>query len=329
MAAHSWLRMGSSDKTIAIIGAGMAGLSCAQALSAAGHKVRLFDKGRGPGGRMATRRAEVCGATLRFDHGAQYFKALDSAFAVQCQEWRAAGVLADWPAAGDGALVGAPGMNAVIRHMAERLDVVWGARVEQIEWWDAQRQWRLHSDADAANFAGVVCATPAEQAAVLLEGSATAYAAKAREVLSDPCWAVMASFDGPLEIAQDTLRSDDGPIAWAARNSAKPGREGAESWVMHASKARSLELLDEAKEDVAQQLLRDFFKETRLKPVAPVHLAAHRWLYAFPRVEEAQVSLWDEALRIGACGDWLVAPNVEGAWLSGQHLAAQMLRSGG
>ena len=54
---------------IAIVGAGMAGLSCATRLAALGHELVLFDKGRGPGGRMATRRVEADGTMLRFDHG--------------------------------------------------------------------------------------------------------------------------------------------------------------------------------------------------------------------------------------------------------------------
>ncbi|MGA8880775.1 MAG: FAD-dependent oxidoreductase, partial [Azonexus sp.] len=56
---------------LALIGAGIAGLSCATALQQAGLKVSLFDKGRGPGGRMSTRR----GDDWQCDHGAQYFTA--------------------------------------------------------------------------------------------------------------------------------------------------------------------------------------------------------------------------------------------------------------
>jgi predicted NAD/FAD-dependent oxidoreductase len=41
---------------IGIVGAGMAGLSCAEGLANHGHDVVLLDKGRGPGGRMSTRR---------------------------------------------------------------------------------------------------------------------------------------------------------------------------------------------------------------------------------------------------------------------------------
>src|SRR3982751_5969019 len=62
---------------IAIIGTGIAGLSAAQALQAAGHSVHLFDKSRGSGGRMSSKRSDA-GA---LDMGAQYFTARDRRFA--------------------------------------------------------------------------------------------------------------------------------------------------------------------------------------------------------------------------------------------------------
>ena len=117
---------------IAIVGAGMAGLSCATRLAALGHELVLFDKGRGPGGRMATRRVEADGTMLRFDHGAQYFTARDPRFVEQVARWEREGVVARWDLAGEDAWVGTPGMNAPIRAMAAGLDVRWGLRAERL-----------------------------------------------------------------------------------------------------------------------------------------------------------------------------------------------------
>ena len=52
-------------KRVAIIGAGMAGLAAARLLREAGAGCMIFDKSRGLGGRMATRRA----GDFSFDHG--------------------------------------------------------------------------------------------------------------------------------------------------------------------------------------------------------------------------------------------------------------------
>ena len=84
--------------TIAIIGAGLAGLSCAHALLQAGHTVHVFDKARGPSGRMSTRRADDVDGPWQCDHGAQYFTARDPAFRAEVARWQQAGVAALWNA---------------------------------------------------------------------------------------------------------------------------------------------------------------------------------------------------------------------------------------
>lgn len=72
---------------IAIIGSGMAGLSAAHALAAAGLNVQLFDKSRGSGGRMASKRSDAGSLDL----GAQYFTARDRRFVEVVQQWQARG----------------------------------------------------------------------------------------------------------------------------------------------------------------------------------------------------------------------------------------------
>lgn len=64
---------------VVVIGAGMSGIACARALQSAGIHVRVIDKGRGIGGRVATRRAEVAGTPISFDHGAQYLDQSEAA----------------------------------------------------------------------------------------------------------------------------------------------------------------------------------------------------------------------------------------------------------
>lgn len=307
---------------ICIIGGGMAGLSAAVALAGLDQSIIVLDKGRGPGGRMAARRVAIAGQQVSFDHGAQYFTARDPAFREQVAAWEAAGVAARWPAAGDDAWVGTPGMNAPIRAMAASLDVRWGERAEHLR----RDGLRCHVDAGDHSFTAstVLVAVPAEQAAVLLAEPAPDLAALAASVTSAPCWAVMAGFAAPLSITADTFRSDTAPVSWAARNSAKPGRGGGEAWVIHASPNRSLELIDLPKDEVAATLLAEFFAATGAAPAAPSHLDAHRWLYALPQALKGEGARFDPDLRLGIAGDYCHSPRVEGAWLSGRRLAAMV-----
>lgn len=303
---------------ILVIGGGMAGLSAATALAPAGAHIIVLDKGRGPGGRMAARRVEIAGQQVSFDHGAQYFTARDPAFRETVAAWEQAGVAARWPAAGEDAWVGTPGMNACVRHMAAGLDVRWNVRAERLL--RDGRLWQVEAGETVFTAGTVLVAVPAEQAAVLLADVAPDFAARAASVASAPCWAVMADFPELLPVA-DTYRSDTAPVSWAARNSVKPGRSGTESWVIHAGPARSRALIDLPKDEVARLLLADFFAATGTAPAAPQHLDAHRWLYAQPEARKGVGPLFDAGLRIGIAGDWLHSPRVEGAWLSGRALA--------
>lgn len=79
---------------IGVIGAGIAGLSCAGMLQTAGHAVMVFDKGRGVGGRIATRRVRAPSGDVAIDHGAQYFTMCEPRFAAVAAGWQASGAVA-------------------------------------------------------------------------------------------------------------------------------------------------------------------------------------------------------------------------------------------
>ena len=312
-----------AGKTI-VVGAGMAGLACATRLAASGQKVALFDKGRGPGGRMATRRVEVDGYTRHFDHGAQYFTARDEGFRAQVEQWHSAGAVAPWPEAGEEAWIGTPAMNAPIRAAAEPLDVTWGARVTDFQ--ASEGGWSVtFADVETQQCERLVLAIPAEQAADHLRDVHAGFADRARRTQSRPCWALMAVFPDRLECA-DTLRGKNGEtVSWAARNGAKPGRDGSESWVVHASPQWSEAHLEDDAQSVAATLLDAFFHQSGAGARAPVHMAAHRWRYAMADPVDGPPALWDAERQIGVCGDWLIAPRVEAAWVSGTTLAEKML----
>lgn len=315
----------SESIRVGIVGAGMAGLTCATELAKHGVEAVLFDKGRGPGGRMATRRVEHKGETLHFDHGAQYFTAHDSAFTATIGKWLTRGVVSGWPVAGANAYVGTPGMNAPLKYMARDLDVRWGSRITEVSANDGG--WLIAHADGAEQVSHCVCAIPAEQTAELLTGVMPEMARFAGGVDSDPCWTVMAAFDAALPIEADKIWAPKADISWAARNSAKPDRSGPESWVIQASADYSREYLELDAEDAARQILARFFAENAVAPVKPAYITAHRWRYSMPRPNATPRVLWDDKQKIGAAGDWLVKPKVEGAWLSGRAMAEAVLAS--
>ena len=125
-------------KSIAVVGGGVAGLTVARRLSESGAFPTVFEKARGPGGRMSTRRRDGG----QFDHGAQYFTVRSAEFEREVQDWVDAGVVAAW--SGDVGewkpdsltvspprtrWVGQPRMSALTRHLSSGLTVVSSCRV--------------------------------------------------------------------------------------------------------------------------------------------------------------------------------------------------------
>ena len=76
----------SSNQRVSPQGSGISAAAAAQRL-AVKHDVTVFESGRGPGGRMSTRRAE----SYQWDHGAQYFTPKTEGFARAVDEWQARG----------------------------------------------------------------------------------------------------------------------------------------------------------------------------------------------------------------------------------------------
>ena len=272
---------------------------------------------------MAARRVEIGGQTISFDHGAQYFTARDPDFRKAVESWQNIGWVAPWPEAGDDAFVGKPNMNGPIRAMARDLNVHWNTRGERLV--QDGDFWRVEADDYIVRAKQVLIALPAEQAAILLHGVCPVLSKIADSARSEPCWAVMAAFMNRLDVGHDSVQGEGGAIRWAARNSAKPSRSGEETWVIHASPKRSRQLLDKRREDVAPIILEDFFELTGAGRRTPIHLEAHRWLYAMPEAIEGEPARYNRERRIGIAGDYLHSPRVEGAWLSGVALAEKVL----
>lgn len=320
---------------VAVVGAGISGLACARIVSNHGHRVQVFDKAQGAGGRMSTRRTDAA----HFDHGAQYFTVRDPKFARRVGSWLQDGLVAKWRGkilaleAADSRsksrdidrFVGVPGMNAICRDLAADLSVSFETRVEEPK--RLGDRWHLVDEggADLGRFDAVVVAVPAPQTADLLAGPASDMAAHAAGVQMAPCWAAMASFANPLPLDFDGAFVGDSPLSWVARNSSKPGRSGFESWVLHGSPDWSGYHLELEKDDAAARMLDAFRAVVGEIEAPPIHLDAHRWRFALPLEPLPERCLFDARLQLAACGDWCGGPRVEGAFLSGCAAAERIL----
>jgi predicted NAD/FAD-dependent oxidoreductase len=319
---------------VAIVGAGVSGSMCARQLAVNGFEVTVFDKGRGSGGRTATRRIDASA----FDHGAQYFTSRDPKFRYFVDQWLEDGLVTEWsgplallrsgdakPMPNGERYVGMPGMNALTRDLLRGSDSRFETTVKSVR--RKGESWYLTflDRSDAGPFDVLIVATPPSQAFDLAQGE-TPLVEQAANTSMEPCWATVLGFPSRIEFPFDGAFVESSPLCWIARNTSKPGRENShEIWVLHASEEWSRSHLESSRESVGAALTDAFEAAVGRLAEAPRHLLTHRWRYARPTRSGGPGSLFDSSSRIGFCGDWLTGGRVESAALSGMQLADRVI----
>lgn len=319
--------------TCLVVGAGIAGLLAARELQSRGVAVTVIDKGRGVGGRMATRRIE----NAVFDHGAQFFTVRSERFRALVDGWLADGLACEWArgfAGPDGAprhdghprYRGAHGMTTIPKALADNLRVRLAERVVSARVHDGQ--WVIETDRSARFTAEALILTPpVPQALALLEAGAHPLPDSVRAALATldyaPCIALLALLWEPARVpAPGGLQLDDDPIAWIGDNTQKGISPEAYAVTVHGSAAFSRAYWHVESDLVAKLLLEAAapWLGTRVK----TH-QLHRWRYSQPtRTHDAPCLLVEGTPPLVFAGDAFAGPRVEGAALSGLAAAAAL-----
>ena len=217
--------------------------------------------------------------------------------------------------------VGTPGMNALVKPLAEgavvRLSTEVGAIRREGDAWQV-----VGTTGDPGEgFDVVVCTAPAPQARRLLASEPKVAAALA-EVSMAPCWALMLRFAEVVEPGFDIRRSESGDLVWIARNGSKPGRNpAADCWVVHAGPDWSRRHL-ELDRDRAAALLVEMLPRAFGTPLPRIEEAvAHRWRYARTIAPLGAPFLGFAEDRLFLGGDWCLGARVECAFESGFAIA--------
>lgn len=320
--------------SIAIIGAGIAGITLARAISRAAD-VTIFEKSRGLGGRMANRRR----AGFAFDHGAQYFTARSPAFKVAAEQAVAEGYAGVWPKAvhtlnADGLVadtrppepryIGVPGMSALANGLAEGLDIRKEVTVAAIV--DADAGWALSDNEgqDLGRFDLVVSTAPAPQTIRLMPEAFTGHPAL-KTVQMSGCFTLMIGIDGLLDRGFEAARIEDPVLSWIAVKASKPGRSDRTALTIHSRNDWAEANLERDRSEVQADMLQSLKRLLGLDLSTAAWIDLHRWRYA--NVEQAigEPYIFDDTLGLGACGDWCLGNRVEAAAESARALSELMI----
>jgi predicted NAD/FAD-dependent oxidoreductase len=316
----------SSKARIAVIGAGMAGIGCAKNLKQHGFHPTIFEKSRGPGGRLATRRV---GDGITFDHGAQYITAHSAAFQRVMKKAIETGAAEQWcprslsrsPSVTDGWIVGTPAMNSLIKPLADGLDIRLTTEVTAIA--REGDTWRVRTSTSETGepFDIVVSSAPAPQARVLFASEPEIAEALAKVSIA-PCWALMLTFASPADPGFDVWRSDAEALTWISRNTSKPSRRTAKDcWVVHASPDWSQRYLELDRVRVAEMMIEMLSPAFGGCLPKIDHASAHRWRFARTTAPLSETYLCSEDRTLFVGGDWCLGARVECAFESGQAIA--------
>jgi predicted NAD/FAD-dependent oxidoreductase len=333
---------------VLIIGAGIAGLSAAKVLEAEGFSVALVDKGRGLGGRLATRRT----GELRLDHGGQYFTASDARFQAEVEAWLEQGIVKPWFDSltfQDGTPDAHPrpryipteaGMTSLPKALAQSLkaDAYLGQRVVKLTQDD--QKWQAHLEnnmEDAAILEGrqLIVTAPVPQTLALLDASNIALSDAQAHALAGveyaPSVAVMAvtkhgspAFDYPHGVAF----TDSPSVRWLACNVAKYDQvsENQQAFTIHSTPNYAKAHFDDPFEDLQNDLLSAVEGITQISPSDYDTVQVHRWRYALVETPLASpvfaLGLPTDFPPCYLAGDAFgMGSKIETAWLSGLETA--------
>ena len=304
---------------LAIIGAGICGLRCAELLQPAGITVELFDKGRGVGGRLATRRHEQ----WRFDHGTP---SLHGETAQWCERFH------HYPAwdCDNTARHYLPelGVNQLAKELAEPLNIQRGCQIQSIE--RRATGWSLvdQHGSEHGPYANLVITAPCPQTQALIKTLDTPIIEALADVHMTPAWVMMLVTALPIITTQE-LRPTHDVIRRISAEHSKPERALGPAdyhYVVEAAVAWSQKHEEDNPTDV-QATLTASLQDITTDMGQLLHCAVHRWRYAHTGRALGRPYLFDSDLGLAVAGDWCLGIGAEGAYLSGEALAKILLES--
>ncbi|WP_324781055.1 NAD(P)/FAD-dependent oxidoreductase [Thiobacillus sedimenti] len=309
----------------AIVGAGVAGASCAGTLAAAGWDVEVFDKARGAGGRLSTRRTDHGWATL----GTPFISAKREPFRSQLREWTRQGWVA--PVRG----------------------TIWQGRAT-ISWAEAQLQnhyrptiepsqlvrqllgqARLHTKSRVAalqprtlvmengdlkgDYDCVICSVPSPQAIPMLD-ALPLLRERVSGVRYRPIWSFLMRWEGGP--AADVIKFDDHLLNLAVRQPTN----GPGVWSVYSSHEFAETYLEASVEEASTRAASALMGLLGLPWPVEVE-ASHLWRYARPHSEVGGFWVGDRENRVALIGDGIAGVGVERAWESGMRLAQALVQA--
>ena len=323
-------------KNIAVIGAGLAGTTFASKMKRK-FDVKVFEKSRGVGGRMSTRK-EI---PFIFDHGAQFFKIKTTHFKNFLSELFSQQIIKPWSFRlayfngqdlkkiklikdADKFFVGVPNMDSIIKYLSKNCNVILNTKIERII--KENDKWNLY-DQDRKSYGlydWVVLSLPAQQSLELISEKVSFYPL-VKKIKMKGCFSLMIGMNKSLSLNYDAALIANEDIAWLAINNSKPCRMNNYCLLINSSYEYADRNMNTSKNKVLKHMLNissklinyDLFESTMIK--------IHQWRYVEAKCSPIENFFVDHKEKVAVCGDWFVNSRVEGAFISANELSKEIM----
>lgn len=316
---------------IAIIGAGIAGLTIAKKMFNQGLSVDIFDKGRAVGGRMSSRRTQWG----YLDHGTQYFTIKNPIFQEFIRQnqsivkvWE--GKFAHWQGGNLTSIkpdnlryVPTIAMNNLCKNMAIELNTKLQTRIISLEktqtWTLIDENNEKYSDYDYI----IITAPPLQTIDLLNNHSSIVESIKKLKMFA--CYSLMLIPENKVDIPFDGIEFQHPILGWVAVNNSKPLRGEKTAIIIQSNFNWAEANLEQTKESISTILKNATEEALNIKFKNNLYESIHLWRYAIPQQGNEQGYYFDKFNNIGVCGDWCLNGKVESAFLSGYYLAEKII----
>ncbi|AUC60452.1 Amine oxidase, flavin-containing [Cyanobacterium sp. HL-69] len=316
---------------IAIIGAGISGLTLATKLQEKGVDVQVFDKGRGVGGRMSSRRTDWG----YIDHGTQYFGLSNNEFqdfisiyGEVMQPWQ--GKFASWEngifhedKSSKIRYVPNEAMNRLCKYLSGDTTVKLETKIVSLT--KNNDSWTLLDDHNHryGDYDAVVITAPPSQTANLLPDDCT-FKPDIAKIKMLPCFTLMVIPEKKVNLPFEGVKFSHPVLGWVSANDTKPNRGDGGAIVIQSNFTYAMDHVNDDREKISQDLLTQTEKVFDFK-FSPFHyFSLHLWRYALPQQPNQQGYYYDAKTGLGICGDWCLSGKVEGAFLSASAIALKI-----
>ena len=324
-------------KNVAVIGAGITGITLANLLQ---KKVNLtvFEKSRGVGGRMATRRAEP----YQFNHGAQYFKIENKEFKNFLQPLIQNKIIKHLEANHIEILnkevikrtktynkiyyTPVSKMNSVVKYLINnnffiKLLCKIDKTIKENDKW-------FIIDSDKASYGPydwLFITIPPNQALEILYNNFK-FLDIIKKIKMRSCYSLMLGFEKIKEFDFDTALFLDEDVQWLSIRKKIIENKKYYNLLINSSYNFAEKNVNGSKDKISDYLIKQVSDIIKYELNNYEHKALHFWKYAMSEKNNNLGSLLDENLKVIVCGDWCMNGKVEGGFLSARDATSKLLK---